>query len=124
MREVGILEKLRVAIVDPSQEVRDAIASLIDGQAEIVARVATLRELSCLRHARVDVVIADFGTCSGSHRIDLVGLRRRFPHLRLILTTAEDEREYRDAAASLNADGWVPKRRLGRDLQGVLSRIA
>lgn len=118
------MEKLRVAIVDPSHEVRDAIALLIDGQAEIVARVASLRELSSLEHAPLDVVIADFGACSGTRRADLAGLRRRFPHLRLILTTAEDEREYEDAAASLNADGWVPKRRLGRDLPGVLSRIA
>jgi DNA-binding NarL/FixJ family response regulator len=116
-------ERLRIAIVDASAQVRDAIASLIDEQAEVVARVGSLRELSGLQGADADVVIAEFGACSGARRADLEQIRRRCPHMRFILTTVEEEQEYEDAAASLSADGWVPKSRLGRDLAEVLRRI-
>lgn len=115
------MERLRVAIVDPSPQIRDAIASLIDEQAEVVACVGSLRELSGLQDT--EVVIADFGTCSGARRADLDAIRRSFPHLRFILTTVEEEREYEDAAASLSASGWVPKNHLGRDLAEVLRRV-
>ncbi|MDR5683191.1 MAG: hypothetical protein QN163_04095 [Armatimonadota bacterium] len=117
-------ERLRVAIVDPSPQVRDAIASLIEGEADIVARVGSLRELFSLRDGDADVAIADFGACSGARRADLEALRRRCPHLRFILTTVEEEQEYEDAVASLSGDAWVPKSHLGRELTEVLRRMA
>lgn len=112
---------MRVAVVDRSPEVREAIAALLRGRTQVV-EAGSLAELMD-SGAYVDVVVADFATCTGSCRGQLEELRRRWPAVRLVVATPGDEGEYVKAAQSFAADEWVPKPRLGLLLPQVLERL-
>jgi DNA-binding NarL/FixJ family response regulator len=102
----------RVAVVEPSEVVREAIRSLLRGRAEVVSASGSLEGLLNL-DGEVDVVVADLAACSGPWRATVDRVRQRWPQARLIVTTLEEDREYEDAAAAVCADGWIPKHRLG-----------
>ncbi len=112
---------MRVAIVERSEAVREAIAAVLRGRATLV-QAASFAELLALREA-VDVVVADFAACTEPCGMDLEALRRRWPGVRLVVATPGDEGEYGRAAAAFAADEWVPKPRLGVLLPQVLERI-
>lgn len=112
---------MRVAVVDRSAEVREAVAALLRGRVQVV-QARTLAELVNLG-ASVDVVVADFGSCAGPCRGTLEELRKRWPGLRVVVATPGDEGEYAKAAQSLAADGWIPKPRLGLVLPQILERL-
>jgi DNA-binding NarL/FixJ family response regulator len=112
---------MRVAVVDRSPEVREAIAQLLRGRARVV-EAASLAELVRLEEP-AEVVVADFAACAGACRGEVEALRRRWPGVQLVVATPGDEAEYAAAAAALAADGWVPKPRLGLLLPQVLARL-
>lgn len=112
---------MRVAVVDRSPEVREAIAALLSGRVQVV-QAGSLAEL-VNSGAGVDVVVADFASCTGTCRGQLDELRKRWPALRLVVATPGDEGEYAKAAQSFAADEWVPKPRLGLLLPQVLQRL-
>ncbi len=112
---------MRVAIVEKSVAVREAIAALLRGRAHLV-EAASFAELLGLPEP-VDVVVADFAACVEPCRRDLEALRRKWPALRLVVATPGDEGEYGKAAAAFHADDWVPKPRLGLLLPEVLDRL-
>ncbi len=112
---------MRVAVVDRSPEVREAIATLLQGRARVV-EAASLAELVRLEEP-AEVVVADFAACAGPCRGELEALRSRWPGVHLVVATPGDEGEYATAAAALAADGWVPKPRLGLLLPRLLERL-
>ncbi|MDR5709760.1 MAG: hypothetical protein QN172_09110 [Armatimonadota bacterium] len=114
--------KTRVAVVDRTPLVREAIRAVLAEHAQVVLQTESLEEL-LEWEGEVDVVVADFGACSGPHRMSLQDLRRRWPRMRLVVATAGDEGPYAEAARALAADAWVPKHRLGTLLPGLLERL-
>jgi DNA-binding NarL/FixJ family response regulator len=112
---------MRVAVVDRSRAVREAIAGLLRGRAGVL-EAASLRELLAVSEP-VDVVVADFSACAEPCRQDLEALRRKWPGVRLVVAAPGDEGEYGRAAESLAADGWIPKPRLGLLLPALLDRL-
>ncbi len=112
---------MRVAIVEKSAAVREAIAALLRGRFSLVEVTSFAELLGC--GEPVDVVVADFAACAEPCRRDLEALRRRWPGVRLVVATPGDEQEYGRAAASLAADECVPKPRLGLVLPQVLDRL-
>lgn len=119
-------DRVRVAIVDRSAEVRAAIAALLrdESDLELVGEAGSLSQLAAASDRPVDVVVADLRTCVGTEREPLDALRRRHPHVRLLVTTPDEEREYRTAAAAVAADSWLPKTHLAGELVPTLRRIA
>ncbi|MDR7391864.1 MAG: hypothetical protein QN182_07295 [Armatimonadota bacterium] len=112
---------MRVAIVEKSTAVREAIAALLRGRANLV-EATSFAELLALPDP-VDIVVADFAACAEACRRDLEALRDKWPALRLVVATPGDEGEYGQAAAAFHADDWIPKPRLGLLLPGVLDRL-
>ena len=116
---------LRVALVDPSPSIRQAVASYLEALAgvDLVRQAERLADLEALPLEEPDVIIADLQACTGPCRGDLQALRERFPHTRLIVITLEGERAYEDAAMSLAADVWLPKVRIGTELEAALRKV-
>jgi DNA-binding NarL/FixJ family response regulator len=83
---------MRVAVVDRSREVREAIATLLQGRARVV-EAASLAELVRLEEP-AEVVVADFAACAGPCRGELEALRSRWPGVHLVVATPGDEGEY------------------------------
>lgn len=115
---------LLVAIVDASAEMHVAIATVLGGEADlrIVEHARSLPELLAARCDAIDVVVADLRACVG-HPLALAELRRQYPGLRLIITSANDGAEYRDAIDRLAADGWVKTTELAGELVNALRRL-
>jgi DNA-binding NarL/FixJ family response regulator len=113
-------DRVHVAIVDRSAAVRAAI----EGDLELVGEAGSLSQLAAASDRPVDIVVADLRTCVGAERGSLDALRRRHPHLRLLVTTPDEEREYRTAAATVAADSWLPKTHLAGELVRALRRMA
>ncbi len=116
------MERLRIAVVDRAPLVREAIRAVLSGYAEVVLQAESLEALLGWE-GEVDVVVADFGSCSGPHRAGVAALRRRWPGVRLVVATAGDEGPYEEAVQAMAADAWVPKVRLGSVLPGLLQRL-
>ena len=118
--------RIRVAILEASAEVHVAIAALpaAEPDVDVVRPARTAAELAGLCDAGVDVLIADLGILGRSDGEPLQMFRSRCPHVRVVLTTSGEEGEYRDAAARLAADVWLPKTRLAGELLEALRRIA
>lgn len=118
--------RIRVAILEASAEVHVAIAALLAAEpdVDVVRNARTAAELAGLYDAGVDVLIADLGVLGRSDGELLQGFRSRCPHVRVVVTSSGEEGEYRDAAARLPADVWVPKTRLAGELLAALRRIA
>jgi CheY-like chemotaxis protein len=76
---------MRVAVVDRSPEVREAIAQVLRGRARVV-EAASLAELVRLEEP-AEVVVADFAACAGPCRGELEALRSRWPGVHLVVAT-------------------------------------
>jgi len=116
------MRKTRVAVVDRVPLVREAIRAVLAESAQVVLQADSLEDLLSWE-GEVDVVVADFGACSGPHRAILQDLRQRWPRVRLVVATTGDEGPYAEAAHALAVDAWVPKHRLGTLLPGLLERL-
>jgi DNA-binding NarL/FixJ family response regulator len=116
---------VRVAIVDASPEIRAAIASLLHNEqgVEVVALAGSLFEQPLDVDHETDVLVVDFRACL-TGRAALKALLAAHPDVRLIVTTPDGEREYREAIADLAPDGWVQKTRLATELVATLRRLA
>jgi DNA-binding NarL/FixJ family response regulator len=116
---------VRVAIIDASREIRAAIASLLSGErgVRIVAQAGSLFQHPLDGDQKTDVLIMDFRACVAS-RDALKALLAAHPRVRLIVTTPDDEREYRDAIPDVAPDGWVQKTRLAKELVATMRRLA
>jgi DNA-binding NarL/FixJ family response regulator len=117
-------EPLLVAIVDASAEMHVAIATVLTGQADlrIVEHTRSLPELCGAKPDAMDVVVADLRACVG-HPLALAELRHLYPGLRLLITSASDSAEYREAIGRLAADGWVKTTDLADALVSALRRL-
>lgn len=117
-------EPLLVAIVDASPEMHLAIASVLGGTPDlrIVEHVRSLPELWLARPDAIEVLVADLRACVGQP-LALAQLRRQYPGLRLVVTTANHGAEYKDAVERLAADGWVEKTELADVLVTTLRRL-
>jgi len=115
---------LLVAIVDASAEMHVAIATVVGGQADlrIVEHARSLPELWGTKPDAIDVVVADLRACVG-HPLALGELRRQYPGLRVIITSANDGAEYKEAIERLAADGWVKTTELADTLVSALRRL-
>jgi DNA-binding NarL/FixJ family response regulator len=117
---------LRIAVVDPSPEIRAAVAALVestDGVA-MTRQADSLAELLDPRSGEIDVLVAEIRSCLDLDHALLEALRVERPQLHLIVTSISDDPEYAAAAATLAADAWLPKARLAVDLPAALKQIA
>jgi DNA-binding NarL/FixJ family response regulator len=115
---------VRVAIIDASPEIRTAIASLLNSEhgVEIVAQAGSLFEQPLDGDHETDVLIMDFRACLAS-RAAVKALLAAHAGVRLIVTTPNGEREYREAMPDLAPEGWVQKTRLATELVATLRRL-
>jgi DNA-binding NarL/FixJ family response regulator len=116
---------IRIAILEGSPDVHVAMASLLAAEpdVQVVQHARTVAECTSLDDAAVDVLIVDLRVLGASDGRWLRALRQRYPRIRVVLTSSEDDEEYRIAAARLPADAWVSKTRLAGELLTVLRRL-
>lgn len=116
---------VRVAIIDASPEIRSAIASLLHSEhgLEIIAQAGSLLGQPFDADGEPDVLIVEFRVCVTA-RAALRALLAAHAGMRLIVTTPNGEREYREAVADLAPDGWVQKTHLATELVATLRRLA
>ncbi len=112
---------MRVAVVEPSAPVREAIVAVLQGRACVVPVSSFADLLKLVEH--VDVVVADLAVCLAASKEEFEALQRKWPGVRLVVATPGDEGEYGRAATALPADGWLPKPRLGVLLPHLLDRF-
>jgi DNA-binding NtrC family response regulator len=117
--------RIRIAIVDPSIEIRAAILALVNDRPglEIGEVASSLAGLQSLRGGTIDALIADIRACTGAEGAVLQALRELHPAVRLIVTSTSPDPEYAEAAAGLAASAWIPKARLATELLPALHRI-
>ncbi len=115
------MEKLRIAVVERIPLVREAIRAVLSEYGDVVLQAESLEALLGWE-GEVDVVVADFGTCSGPYRVAVAALRQRWPGVWFVVATAGDEGPYAEAAQALAADAWIPKTRLGSVLPALLQQ--
>lgn len=111
---------MRVAVVDQSAAVREAVATLLRGRADVV-EASSLAELRNLQEP-LDVIVVEFAGCTGAFREHLCELRERWPQVRVVVASPGDEGEYAVVAERLAAH-WIPKPRLGLALLQLLERL-
>ena len=118
--------KVRVVLVDDCTLFRDALARLLDlcfhlriaGQAENGADGFALAA-----RLQPDLVITDL-QMPGLDGLELVELlRREFPAMRSILTSAHGAPTLKASSQRLGADAFVAKQRLAEELPCLLNRL-
>ena len=122
---MSALKPTRVLLVDDHALVRAGIRALIDtiDGVEVVAEAGNGREaLQQVEKFAPDLVLLDLTMPEMSGFEVLEQLVRRSPHVRVIVLTMHEAREYAIQAMSLGAAGFIPKSAAANELkQGIES---
>lgn len=116
----------RVLIVEDqkmAQEYMESILSSADGYILAGAiRNAADSELFCMRED-VDLILMDVCTLRDESGIDAAAvIKKKFPHIKIIIVTSMAEHSFIDKARSANADSFWYKDASGGDLLSVMDR--
>ncbi len=120
------MNTLKVLVVDDSDNVRATLVDFlntIDG-IEIVSQAKSGREaLLLVRALAPDVVLLDI-SMPGISGLDTARfIKREYPHTRVVFVTIHDQEPYREFVHDVQADGFINKNNIARDLRPLLSRF-
>jgi len=114
-----VAQKIRILTVDDHQLLREGIASVIAGQAdmELAAEASTGHEaVECFRRHRPDVTLMDL-QMPGLNGIDtILAIRREFPRARFIVLTTYQGDIQALRALKAGASGYLLKNMLRKEL--------
>ena len=119
--------RLRVAIVDDEQEIREALSALIstDPSLDMVGSAGDALEAeSLVRVTRPDVVLMDFRMPNGGGPLATKRIRRAWPSTRVIAVSAYDDRSTVFDMLRAGASGYVVKGSPGDDILEAIRRAA
>jgi EAL domain-containing protein (putative c-di-GMP-specific phosphodiesterase class I) len=117
--------RLRVAIVDDEQEIREALSALIstDPNLDMVGSAGDALEAeSLVREARPDVVLMDVRMPNGGGPLATKRIRRAWPSTRVIAVSAYDDRTTVFDMLRAGAAGYVVKGSPGDDILEAIRR--
>ena len=118
---------IRVLLVDESNLFRKGLAALISSHPDfsVVGDVRTGKEaVQASLHIEPDIVLTDI-MLGGVNGLDCVAqIKRRQPHVRVILLTTFKTEDYVRAALRVGADGYVLKDALLEEVQVALRSVA
>jgi len=120
--------KSRVLLVDDHPIVREGLARVIDGEADLAVcgtAVNARQALAAVEATAPDIAIVDV-SLDGSHGIELVReLKARHPGLNVLMLSMHDESLYAERALRAGAKGYLMKReppqKLLQAIRGVVA---
>ncbi|HZS50309.1 MAG TPA: response regulator transcription factor [Bryobacterales bacterium] len=118
--------KIRVLTADDSIEIRETLFSFLTKQDQLVVMAQAADGQEALEQAGrlpVDLAILDIQMPKMSGLEAAAELRKRFPHLRILLMSAYAEPEMLRAAKKSGANGFIVKGRLRSELMRKIRRL-
>lgn len=118
--------KIRILIVDDHAMLRDGIRALLDlhDDIEIVGEASEGREaIEKVIELSPDVVVMDIAMPGMDGLEATRRLRKKHPHVKVLVLTQHDNREYVLSAIKAGAAGYVPKRGLGSELVTAIRAV-
>ena len=119
--------KPSVLIVDDSVELRKTLAEVIESEfgLHVVGQASNGREaLLKARKSRPDLVFMDIRMLDMNGIEATAHLKREMPHTTVFILTTYDIPEYRAAATTAGADGYVLKKDIVNELAQIADRLA
>ena len=119
--------KARVLLVDDHPIVREGLARVIDGEADLAVcgtAVNARQALAAVEATAPDIAIVDV-SLDGSHGIELVReLKARHPGLNVLMLSMHDESLYAERALRAGAKGYLMKREPPQKLLQAIRGVA
>ena len=119
--------KSRVLLVDDHPIVREGLARVIDGEADLAVcgtAVNARQALAAVEATAPDIAIVDV-SLDGSHGIELVReLKARHPGLNVLMLSMHDESLYAERALRAGAKGYLMKREPPQKLLQAIRGVA
>jgi DNA-binding NarL/FixJ family response regulator len=120
------MDSIRVYLVDDSQDFLEAVSRFLKADPGVVI-VGQARSggdaLGQVTHLKPDLVLMDLAMPS-MNGLEVTRRIKTEPDApRVILLTLHDNAEYRAAATSVSADGFIPKSELGVQLMPMIHAI-
>ena len=105
------MTKPRVLLADDHVQLQNALRRLLEPECEMVGRATTVAELIAeARTWRPDVVVVDLMLPDSSGLDACRQLKAALPAIGIVMLTAMDDPDVRDAALAAGASDFVPKR--------------
>lgn len=118
---------IKVMIVEAWRMARDAVALYINSEQdfEIVAEIASAASAeSICEKENIDIIVMSICTENNSSGIDATYIiKKRFPHIKIILITGLPEISFLERAKKAGADGFVYKTMAMPELIAVLRNV-
>jgi len=119
-------KRIQTLVVDDSQEMLKVICTFLK-TLEFLSVEATAengeKALQLVESLRPDLVLMDLQMPVMDGLEATRRIRQRFPDVRVILVTLHENPDVRPACEAAGAHGYVPKRRLVKDLAAEIRRI-
>jgi DNA-binding NarL/FixJ family response regulator len=109
---------IRVLLVDDHQLLTDALAGLLQREADIkiVGVAGSVAEARAAARAQMDVVLMDYLLPDGTGAEATREIKRRWPSAKVIVLTAVTDDETMLDAVEAGADGYLTKEKAGSDV--------
>lgn len=118
--------KARVLLVDDHPMIRSAIQVLVDKQEDLEVcgeAVDPAETLQQIESARPDLILLDLVLKQG-HGLELIGeIRRRYPGVKIIVFSGQEERHFAERCLRAGAMGFVHKQEPNRELLEAIRRV-
>ena len=117
---------IRVLIVDDHAILRDGIRSILEGQEDIIVIGEASDGVEAVEYAGKllpDIVLMDISMPRTNGLAATRQIKERYPHVKVLIMTQHDNREYITPALQAGASGYVLKRSGRREMLNALRQV-
>ncbi len=117
---------IRVLVVDDHAILRDGIRSLLESQEDVIVVGEAdngVDAIELVRKTQPNVVLMDISMPRMNGLETTRILKEQFPHVKVLILTQHDSREYITPALQAGAEGYVLKRSGRRELLNALRQV-
>ena len=117
---------MRILIVDDHPLVRRGVADLLAKEAgwEICGEASDgAQALEKASELGPDLILLDISMPDGSGLETARRIRQEFPHVKILMMSHHDARQFSQSAIASGADGCIDKARLALDLIGMIKNL-
>lgn len=120
------LRRFRAVVVDDSPAFLEASCSVIEltYEIDVIAKAGDgIAAIQAVADLRPDLVVMDINMPGLNGLTAASIISERFPNTGIVLMSAEDSRELREACKACGAEAFVYKVQFGKELQSALASI-